>query len=149
MSLTDKVNNGIKEAMKARNKIRLESLRNIKKVLIEARAAKGKDSELSMDEELKIVQKLVKQGKDSASIYKQQGRDDLYGQEMAQVQIFETFLPEKIGKDELIKIVKEIITSTGASDIKDMGKVMGIASKKLAGRAEGKEIAALVRELLG
>ncbi len=149
MTLFDQINNDIKEAMKARKKEKLEALRNIKKVMIEAKAAKGAGYELSDDEALKIIQKLAKQGKDSADIYKNQGRDDLYAHEMVQVEIFESFLPEKLGDEELSKVVQAIIEQTGASSMKDMGKVMGIASKQLAGKADGKDIAAKVKSLLG
>ena len=139
----------IKAAMKAREKGRLEALRSIKKVMIEAKAAKGAGSELTDDEVLKIIQKLAKQGSESAEIYQSQGRDDLYGQEMEQVKVFETFLPEKMGDEELGAKVKEIIGQVGATSMKDMGKVMGMASKLLAGKADGKDIADKVKELLG
>ena len=148
MSLSDKINEDIKAAMKAREKERLEALRNIKKVMIEARAAKGAGSELEDAEVLKIIQKLEKQGHDSAKIYNEQGRSDLYEQEMAQIKIYESFLPAKLTDEELTAVVKAIIEKTGASSIKDMGKVMGMASKELAGIAEGKEIADKVKALL-
>ena len=148
MSLTDRINSDIKEAMKAREKERLEALRSIKKVMIEAKAAKGADAELSDDEALKIIQKLAKQGKDSATIYKEQGREDLYDQEMVQVEVFESFLPEKLSDEELKARVKAIIEQSGASSMKDMGRVMGMASKQLAGLADGKEIADKVKSLL-
>jgi uncharacterized protein len=148
MSLSDKINEDIKAAMKAREKERLEALRNIKKVMIEARAAKGAGSELEDAEVLKIIQKLEKQGHDSAKIYNEQGRSDLYEQEMAQIKIYESFLPAKLTDEELTAVVKAIIEKTGASSIKDMGKVMGMASKELAGKAEGKEIADKVKALL-
>lgn len=148
MSLFEQINDDLKAAMKAREKEKLEALRNIKKVMIEARAAKGAGSVLTDDESLKIIAKLAKQGTDSAVIYKEQNREELYKQEMAQVSVYETYLPEKISEEELIKIIKAVIEKTGASSIKDMGKVMGIASKELAGKAEGSEIAAKVKELL-
>ncbi|MEN8116662.1 MAG: GatB/YqeY domain-containing protein [Bacteroidota bacterium] len=149
MTLSDQINNDIKEAMKAREKQKLEALRGIKKVMIEAKAAKGAGSELTDDEALKIISKLAKQGTDSAAIFKQQGRDDLYEQEMAQVAVFEKYLPAKISDEELTAVVQTIIEETGATSMKDMGKVMGIASKKLAGQADGKDIAAKVKALLG
>lgn len=149
MALFDQINNDIKEAMKAREKEKLEALRNIKKVMIEAMTAKGAGSELTDDEALKIISKLAKQGNDTARIFKEQGRDDLYGQEMAQVAVFEKYLPAKLSDEELTAVVKAIITETGASSMKDMGKVMGIASKKLAGQADGKDIASKVKALLG
>jgi len=148
MELFDQINNDMKEAMKARDKVKLEALRNIKKVMLEARAAKGAGSELSEDESLKIISKLAKQGTDSAEIYKQQNREDLAEQEMAQVKVFENYLPAKMSDDELTSAVKGIIEKTGASSIKDMGKVMGFASKELAGKADGKEIAVKVKMLL-
>lgn len=148
MSLFEQINEDLKAAMKAREKEKLEALRNIKKVMIEARSAKGAGSELTDDESLKIIARLAKQGTDSAAIYQEQGRDDLYSQEMTQVTIYETYLPEKLSDEELSKTVKAIIEKTGASSIKDMGKVMGIASKELAGKAEGAEIAAKVKQLL-
>jgi uncharacterized protein len=148
MSLFEQINEDIKAAMKARKKEKLEALRNIKKVMIEARAAKGAGSELTDNESLNIIAKLAKQGADSAVIYKEQGREELYSHEMAQVAVYETYLPEKLSDEELTKAVKEIIEKTGASSMKDMGKVMGMASKELAGKAEGGEIAAKVKELL-
>ena len=148
MSLFEQINEDLKAAMKAREKEKLEALRNIKKVMIEARAAKGAGSELTDDESLKIIAKLAKQGTDSATIYKEQGREELYNHEMFQVAVYETYLPEKISDEELTKVVKAIIEKTGASSMKDMGKVMGMASKELAGKAEGSEIAAKVKELL-
>ena len=148
MALFDEINNDMKAAMKARDKVKLEALRNIKKVMLEARAAKGAGSELTEDESLKIISKLAKQGADSAVIYKEQGREDLADQEMAQVKVFESYLPAKMSDEELTAAVKEIIEETGVSSMKDMGKVMGIASKKLAGKADGKEIAAKVKSLL-
>jgi uncharacterized protein YqeY len=148
MSLFERINEDLKAAMKAREKEKLEALRNIKKVMIEARAAKGAGSELTDDESLKIIAKLAKQGTDSATIYKEQNREELYNQELAQVKVYETYLPEKLSDEELSKVVKSIIEKTGATSMKDMGKVMGMASKELAGKAEGSEIAAKVKELL-
>jgi len=148
MALFDQINDDIKAAMKAREKEKLEALRGIKKVMIEAKTAKGAGAELSDDEALKIISKLAKQGSDSAAIYKQQERDDLYEAEMAQVAIFENYLPEKMSDEELSEVVKSIIEEVGASSMKDMGKVMGIASKKLAGKADGSAISVKVKALL-
>jgi len=148
MTISDKINSDIIAAMKAKEKEKLEALRNIKKVLIEARAAKGAGTELSDEEVLRIIQKLAKQGKDSAAIFTDQDRPDLAENEMAQVKIYESFLPAKLTKEELTQAVSEIIMKTGASTMKDMGKVMGVASKELAGKAEGKDIAAIVKTLL-
>ena len=148
MALFDQINNDMKEAMKAREKERLEALRNIKKVMLEARTAKGAGTELADDEALKIIAKLAKQGSDAAKIFQEQGRTDLYDEEMAQVVIFESYLPAKMSDEELTAAVQAIIAETGASSIKDMGKVMGIASKKLAGQADGKDISAKVKAML-
>jgi uncharacterized protein YqeY len=148
MALFEKVSEGIMAAMKAREKEKLEALRNLKKVMIEARTSKGAGSELTDEESLKIIQKLVKQGKESADIYLKQNRNDLYEEEMAQVKVLETFLPEQISGDKLTAIIAETIQQTGATSIKDMGKVIGFVSKELAGKADGREIAAIVREML-
>ena len=147
MSLIEQINNDIKAAMKAREKERLEALRGIKKVIIEAQTASGA-GDLSDQDAIKIIQKLAKQGKDSADIYKDQGRDDLYDQEMAQVAVFESYLPEMMSEDELKKVIKDIIEKVGATSMKEMGKVMGIATKELAGKADGKLIADVVKESL-
>lgn len=149
MDLFEKVSEEIKNAMKARDKVALETLRNIKKVFLEAKTAPGANDILSEDAALKIIQKLVKQGKDAAEIYIQQGRQDLADEELAQVKVMETYLPKQMTAEELEAALKEIITETGASGAKDMGKVMGVASKKLAGLAEGRAISAKVKELLG
>lgn len=148
MSLFDQISEDIKEAMKAREKEKLEALRGIKKVMLEARAAEGANGELSDQESLKIIQKLAKQGSDAAAIYKEQGRNDLYEAEMYQVKIFGSYLPVKMSDAELAGAIQKIIAETGASSMKDMGKVMGVASKKLAGLAEGKEISDKVKALL-
>ena len=148
MSLSDQINEDIKAAMKAREKDKLEALRNIKKVMIEARAAKGAGSELTDEESLKIIQKLAKQGRDSAAIYEEQNRLDLSEPEMVQVAVFESYLPKKLSDAELTAVVKSIIEKTGATSIKDMGKVMGAASKELAGKADGRDIADKVKALL-
>ncbi len=148
MSLFDQINEDMKAAMKAREKEKLEALRGIKKVLLEAKAAKGASAELDDQEVVKVIQKLAKQGKDSAAIYQEQGRDDLAQQELVQVEVFETFLPEKMSDEVLEATIQTIIESVGASGMKDMGKVMGIASKQLAGQADGKDIADKVKALL-
>ena len=135
MDLFDKVSEDIKTAMKAKDKVALDTLRNIKKVFLEAKTAPGANDTLADADALKIIQKLVKQGKDAADIYVQQGRQDLADAELAQVKVMEA--------------LKEIIAEVGATSGKDMGKVMGVASKKLAGLAEGRAISAKVKELLG
>ncbi|MGD9931505.1 MAG: GatB/YqeY domain-containing protein [Mangrovibacterium sp.] len=149
MSLFDKINTDLTAAMKAREKTKLEALRNVKKALIEAKTAKGASAELDDQEVIRIIQKLAKQGIDSANLYKEQDRDDLYGEEMLQVEVFEVYLPKKLTDEELTAAVKIIIDTIGAVGMKDMGKVMGIASKELAGKADGKDIADKVKALLG
>ena len=149
MDLFDIISNAIKEAMKARDKVRLETLRNIKKVFLEAKTAPGANDTLTDDAALKIMQKLVKQGKDSAALYNEQGRADLADAELAQVAVIETYLPKQMSAEELEAALKEIIAEVGATGPKDMGKVMGTATKKLAGLAEGRAISAKVKELLG
>lgn len=148
MSLFDQISADILEAMKAREKEKLEALRGIKKVMIEAKSAAGSTGELSDQESLKIIQKLAKQGTDSATIYKEQGRIDLYQQEIFQVKVFESYLPQKLSDTELTKAIQSIIAEVGATSIKEMGKVMGLASKKLAGLADGKDISDKVKALL-
>ena len=148
MTLSDKINDDLTAAMKAREKEKLEALRNIKKVIIEAKSSKGAGSELDDDEVLKIIAKLAKQGSESATIYKQQGRNDLYDEEMFQVVVFENYLPSKLSDEELTDRIKSIILESGATSIKEMGKVMGLASKKLAGLADGKDISVKVKDLL-
>lgn len=148
MDLFDRVSNDIKEAMKARDKVKLETLRNIKKFFIEAKTAPGADDILTDAAALKIMQKLVKQGKDSAQIYIGQGRQDLADAELAQVAVIETYLPQQMGAEELEAKLKEIIAQVGASGPQDMGKVMGVASKALAGQAEGRAISETVKKLL-
>ncbi|MEG1563938.1 MAG: GatB/YqeY domain-containing protein [Bacteroides sp.] len=149
MDLFERVSEDIKIAMRAKNKVALEALRNIKKCFLEAKTAPGANDMLANEDALKIIQKLVKQGKDSAEIYIGQARQDLADTELAQVKIMETYLPKQMTPDELEKAIKEIIAETGATGGKDMGKVMGVASKKLAGLAEGRAISAKVKELLG
>ena len=148
MSLYDQVSNDIKEAMKARDKVRLETLRNIKKVFIEAKTAPGSNDTLEDADALKILQKLAKQGNESAETYKQQNREDLAAEELAQVAVIEQYLPKPLSEEEIEAAVKAIVEQTGASSMKDMGKVMGMASKQLAGRADGKVISTIVKKLL-
>lgn len=149
MDLFERVSEDIKTAMKAHNKVALETLRNIKKVFLEAKTAPGANDSLSDADALKIIQKLTKQGKDAAEIYVQQNRQDLADVELAQVKVMEAYLPQQMTPEELEAALKEIIAETGASSAKDMGKVMGVASKKLAGLADGRAISAKVKELLG
>ena len=149
MEMFDRISNDIKDAMKAKDKVRLETLRNIKKVFLEAKTAPGANDTLTDDAAMKIMQKLVKQGKDSATLYNEQGRADLAEAELAQVAVIETYLPKQMSAEELEAALKTIIAEVGAEGPKDMGKVMGTATKKLAGLAEGRAISAKVKELLG
>ncbi len=149
MEMFDRISNDIKDAMKAKDKVRLETLRNIKKVFLEAKTAPGANDTLTDEAAMKIMQKLVKQGKDSATLYTEQGRADLAEAELAQVAVIETYLPKQMSAEELETALKAIIAEVGAEGPKDMGKVMGTATKKLAGLAEGRAISAKVKELLG
>lgn len=148
MNIEEQINADIKKAMLAKDKVRLEALRAIKKQVIEAKTAKGGSGEIDEATATKIIQKLAKQGKDSATIYKEQNREDLYEQEMAQVSVFEEYLPEQLSDEELTAVITKIISDCGASSMKEMGKVMGIASKELSGKAEGKLISEKVKALL-
>ena len=148
MEMFDRISNDIKDAMKAKDKVRLETLRNIKKVFLEAKTAPGANDTLTDDAAMKIMQKLVKQGKDSATLYNEQGRADLAEAELAQVAVIETYLPKQMSAEELEAALKAIIAEVGAEGPKDMGKVMGTATNKLAGLAEGRAISAMVKQLL-
>ncbi len=148
MSLFDQISGDIKSAMLARDRVRLETLRGIKKEFIEAKTAKGSDGELADDTAMKILVKMVKQRKESANIYSEQNRPDLAEPELAEAAIIEEYLPKQMSEEELTVALKEIIATTGATSAKEMGKVMGVASKQLAGKADGKAISAKVKELL-
>ncbi|MBB4034455.1 hypothetical protein GGR21_000340 [Dysgonomonas hofstadii] len=148
MNLFDKVSEDIKDAMRAKDKVRLEALRGIKKEFLEAKTAKGANDELSDDTAILILQKMVKQRKDSADIYKTQGREDLAGDELAQVAVLEEYLPKQLSQEELDAKLTEIIAQVGATSPADMGKVMGVATKALAGVAAGKAISETVKKLL-
>ena len=148
MNLFDTISGDIKAAMLARDKVRLETLRGVKKEFLEAKTAKGGDGELSDDAAMKILVKMHKQRKESAAIFSQQNRQDLAENELAEAAIIEEYLPKQMTDEELTAALKEIIAQTGASSAKDMGKVMGVATKQLAGKAEGKAISAKVKELL-
>ncbi|MFV0555465.1 MAG: GatB/YqeY domain-containing protein [Mangrovibacterium sp.] len=147
MNLQEQINADLKDAMKARDKARTAAIRNVKKVVIEAQTASA-GVELEDNDIIKMIQKLAKQGADSANLYKDQGREDLYAEEMEQVAVFESYLPKKMTDAELADAVKAIIDRVGASSMADMGKVMGIASKELAGKADGADVAAKVKALL-
>ncbi len=148
MSLTEKISADLITAMKAKDKVALEAIRAAKTAFTLARAEKGTDS-LSAEEELKIIQKLVKQRRESAEIYKTQNRPDLYEKEVIEADVLEKYLPAKMSEEELMKIIKGIIDRLGAKTPADMGKVMGVTTKELAGKADGKEISAIVKQLLG
>ena len=148
MDLFEKVSEDIKNAMKAKDKVALETLRNVKKCFLEAKTAPGANDTLTDADVLKIMQKLVKQGKDSAGVYAGQGRQDLADAELAQVAVIERYLPKQMTAEELENVLKEIIAQVGAAGPKDMGKVMGVASKSLAGKAEGRAISEAVKRLL-
>lgn len=148
MTLFDKISEDIKAAMKARDKVRLETLRNIKKVFLEAKTAPGANDTLEDADALKILQKLAKQGHESAQTFISNNRQDLADEELAQVKVIEEYLPKPLSADEIEGIVKGIIEQTGASSMKDMGKVMGMASKQMAGKADGKVISDIVKKLL-
>ncbi len=148
MSLFDQVSEDIKVAMKAHDKVRLEALRGVKKEFLEAKTAKGAGDELSDEAAIKIIQKMVKQRKESAAIFIEQNRQDLADSELAEAAAIETYLPAQMSDEELTAVVKEIIAEVGATSAKEMGKVMGVASKRLAGKAEGKAISDKVKSLL-
>lgn len=148
MSLEQQISKGIMEAMKAKDTVRLSALRNAKKYIIEAKTAGPEIAELSDADVLKIISKLAKQGQDSAAIFQEQNRQDLAQEELAQVAVYQEFLPKQLTAEELTAEIRALIAETGASSMRDMGKVVGLATKRLAGRADGKEISAKVKELL-
>ena len=148
MSLFDQVSEDIKKAMLAKDKVALDALRGIKKEFLEAKTAKGGDGELHDDKALQILQKMVKQRKESAQMYIDANRPELAEDELAQCKIIERYLPAMLSEEELTAVLKEIIAQVGAAGPQDMGKVMGVATKQLAGKAEGKAINLKVRELL-
>jgi len=149
MSLSEKISSDLITAMKAKDKVALEAIRAAKTAFVLARAEKGADAVLSPEDELKIIQKLVKQRRESAAIYREQNRPDLYEKEDIEADVLEKYLPAKMSDDELLKIIKGIIDRLGAKSPADMGKVMGVATKELAGKADGKEISAKVKQILG
>jgi len=148
MSLQEKIMTEMKAAMKAKDTVALESLRAIKSAILLAQTDKGAGGKLSEEDEIKLVQKLVKQRKDSAAIFNEQGRSDLAEPELAQVAVIEKFLPEQLTEEEIEKVVVQTIDSVGATGMQDMGKVMGIVSKELAGQADGKTISTIVKAKL-
>ena len=148
MDLFDKVSEGIKDAMRAKDKIRLEALRGIKKEFLEAKTAKGANDELSDDAAILILQKMAKQRRDSATIYTEQGRPELAEKELAEVAVIESYLPKQLTQEELDAKISEIIAQVGAASPADMGKVMGVATKALAGVAAGRAVSETVKRLL-
>lgn len=148
MSLEKQVMDRMKIAMKAKDSVALASLRSIKSEILKARTSGDFSGEMTEAEELKLIQKLVKQRKDSAKLYKEQNREDLAEEELNEVKILEDFLPEQLSEEAIAKKVKHIIEETGANSMKDMGKVMGIASKQMAGKAEGSVISKIVKQEL-
>ncbi|MGB5363688.1 MAG: GatB/YqeY domain-containing protein [Aureibaculum sp.] len=149
MSLQNNVMDKLKEAMRSKDTVALESLRAIKSAILLAQTDKGAKGELTEEDELKLLQKLVKQRRDSAAVYQDQDREDLAKPELEQVAVIEQFLPEQMSDEAIKNAVALIISQAGASSMKDMGKVMGIASKQLAGKADGKAISNVVKALLG
>lgn len=148
MSLKQKVESEIKSAMIAKNKTRLTALRSIKSLILLEETKSGAKAEISEEDELKLLTKAAKQRKDSAEIYEKQGRADLLEVEMAELEVLQEFLPKALSEEEITAAIRAIIVQTGASSPKDMGKVMGVASKELAGKADGKVIAEKVKSLL-
>ncbi|MDB5018537.1 MAG: Yqey-like protein [Mucilaginibacter sp.] len=149
MSLINQVDQDIKQAMLAKQADRLRGLRAIKSALLLARTEKGAAEELTEEAEIKVLQKLIKQRKESADIYKAQNREDLYGIEMEEMRVIEPYLPAQMSHQEIETYLKELIGRVGASSVKDMGKVMGAANKELAGKADGRTISEVVKQLLG
>jgi uncharacterized protein YqeY len=148
MTIFDQVNDDIRAAMLARDKEKLEAVRNIKKVLLEAKTAKSGGEDLPDEEAVRVIAKLAKQGKDSAEIYAGQNRSDLAAFELAQVKVYEAYLPKQMSDEELTTAILEIIGRCGATSMKEMGKVMGMATKELAGKVDGKLISEKVKNLL-
>ena len=148
MSLLKYLNDELKAAMRAKDSLKLEALRAIKSAVLLAKTATAGDVDLTEEEEINLLQKLVKQRKDSAVIFKEQNRDDLAAPEEAQARVIAQFLPDQLSQQEIEQIVVEIVAKTGAQGMKDMGKVMGMASKEMAGKADGKTISTIVKQKL-
>ncbi|PUV25950.1 MULTISPECIES: GatB/YqeY domain-containing protein [Sphingobacterium] len=148
MSLETQINQDIKAAMIAKDTATLRGLRAIKAAILLAKTEKGHAEELNQEAEIKVLQKLVKQRRESAEIYKNQNREDLYQIEVEEEKVIEAYLPKQMSKEEVESVIKAIIAETGASSIKEMGKVMGAANQKLAGQADGKTISEVVKSLL-
>lgn len=148
MELFNQISEDIKAAMKARDKVRLETLRNVKKVFLEVKTAPGTNNTLGGANALNIIQKLAKQGKETAQTYKNNNRDDLAAEELLQVSVLEEYLPKALSEQEVEQAVSAIIAQIGAQGMKDMGKVMGVASKQMAGKADGRMISEIIKRLL-
>ncbi len=148
MTLEEKINSDLQKAMKAKDQVSLRGIRAIKSAILLAKTD-GSGTELDQEKEIKLLQKLIKQRKDSIEIYEKQNRQDLAVVEKEEINVIEKYLPEQLSEAELEKIISQIIQDTGASSMKDMGKVMGMASKQLAGKADGKAISTVVKKLLG
>ena len=148
MSLLNSLNDELKAAMRAKDSLKLEALRAIKSAVLLVKSATAGDVDLTEEEEIKLLQKLVKQRKDSAVIFKEQNRDDLATPEEAQARVIAQFLPDQLSQQEIEQIVDEIVAKTGAQGMKDMGKVMGMASKEMAGKSDGKTISIIVKQKL-
>lgn len=148
MSLEQKINQDIKSAMIAKDSVRLRGLRAIKSAILLAKTEKAGIEELTLEAEIKVLQKLVKQRKESGEIYKSQNREDLFQIELEEQQVIEGYLPKQLSKEEVEAVIKDIISETGATSMKDMGKVMGLANQKLAGQADGKTVSEVVKASL-
>ncbi len=146
--LEQTINQEIKTAMLAKNDARLRGLRAIKAALLLAKTEKGAAEAITEEAEVKVLQKLAKQRKESADIYKTQNREDLYKVEIEELEVIEEFLPKQLSHEEIVNYIKDVISRTGASSVKDMGKVMGVANKELAGKADGKTVSEVVKQLL-
>jgi uncharacterized protein YqeY len=148
MSLINQIDQDIKQAMLAKQEARLRGLRAIKSALLLARTEKGASEDISSETEIKVLQKLIKQRKESAEIYKAQNREDLYKIEAEEMEVIEAYLPKQMSREEIETYIKDVISRVGATSIKDMGKVMGTTNKELAGKADGRTISDVVKELL-
>ena len=148
MDIFDIISNDLKEAMKAKDKVALDTLRNIKKALLEAKTAPGAGDSVDDATATKIISKLAKQGRESAELFASQNRPELAAEELAQVAVLEKYLPKQMSEEEIAAALREIIAQTGAAGPQDMGKVMGVATKQLAGKAEGRVISTIVKQLL-
>ena len=148
MNLFDQISEDIKKAMLARNHAELEALRGVKKEFLEAKTAKGGNGELSDEAAVRILQKMSKQGKEAAALFREQNRNDLAEEYLAQVAVYERYLPAQMSADELEKVLRDIIAQVGATSPQEMGKVMGVATKQLAGKADGRAISETVNRLL-